>query len=360
MTELPILYKYTTTGKIQQWQIICPPNENYYYTVEGIKDGKLTVSDPTYCLGKNIGKSNETSDEQQAQNEALAKWEKKVRSGYNKVLTNEKKFFEPMLAHEFSKYSKLLFTVRTFIQPKLDGVRCYMNGSQLTSRNGTEIVSCPHLNLMFGLDGELYNHDLHDDFNKIISLTRKIKPTQEEIQEAAEKVQFWAYDYPTLSHHVFSKRYNLLTRLIQEDDFGGRIKLVPTYEIKSMEELQEHHAKFISEGYEGSIIRMDLGPYENKRSKQLLKYKDFQDAEFKIVDITPGLGNRGNVAGRLICELPNGKTFGCSMTGTLEFMERVLHDKDKIIGLEATVKFFEYTPDLVPRFPVLKNIIGYV
>lgn len=357
---LPILYKYTTRGQVQQWQIVCPPYENYYYTIEGIKDGKLTTSEPTYCSGKNIGKSNETSDEQQTENEALAKWEKKVRSGYNEVLTKEKKFFEPMLAHEFSKYSKLLFTVRTFIQPKLDGVRCYMNGNQLMSRKGTKIVSCPHLNLMFGLDGELYNHDLHDDFNKIISLTRKTKPTQEEIQEAAEKVQFWAYDYPELSHHVFSERYALLTRLIQENDFGGKIKLVPTYEIKSMEELHEYHAKFIAEGYEGSIIRLDLGPYENKRSKQLLKYKDFQDREWEIIDVLEGQGNRAGCANMLVIRLESGVICKPTMTGTEEFMRRVLRDKDIVIGKQATIKFFGYTEDGSLRFCTVKNIIDYM
>lgn len=358
--QLPTLHKYTTRGQVQQWQIICPPYENYYYTIEGIKDGKLTTSEPTYCSGKNIGKSNETSDEQQTENEALAKWEKKVRSGYNEVLTKEKKFFEPMLAHEFSKYSKLLFTVRTFIQPKLDGVRCYMNGNQLMSRKGTEIVSCPHLNLMFGLDGELYNHDLHDDFNKIISLTRKTKPTQEEIQEAAEKVQFWAYDYPELSHHIFSERYGLLTRLIQENDFGGKIKLVPTYEIKSMEELHEYHAKFIADGYEGSIIRLDLGPYENKRSKQLLKYKDFQDGEWEIIDVLEGQGNRAGCANMLVIRLESGVICKPTMTGTEEFMRRVLRDKDIVIGKQATIKFFGYTEDGSLRFCTVKNIIDYM
>lgn len=355
----PKLYKYTTRGQVQEWEIICPDGENYYYTIEGIQNGKLTTSEPTYCSGKNIGKSNETTDEEQAQLEAKAKWEKKLRSGYNEVLTKEKKFFEPMLAFEYSKYSKLLFTVPTFIQPKLDGVRCYMTQESLMSRKGTEIVSCPHLKLMSGLDGELYNHDLKHDFNKIISLTRKTKPTPDEIQEASEKVQFWAYDYPELSTHVFSQRYALLERLIQENDFGGKIKLVPTYEIKSLDDMKKYHEQFISEGYEGSIIRMDLGGYENKRSKQLLKYKDWQDAEWEILDISEGEGNRAGCANTLTI-MVNG-TVECkpTMTGTEEYMRAVWRDRDKIIGKQATIKYFGFTPDGSLRFPTVKTIIDY-
>ena len=353
---LPKLFKYTSLGQIQSWEIIVEGDG--YYTREGINT--ISESEMTYCKGKNLGKSNQTSDAQQAQLEARAKWEKKIKSGYNEVLTKEKKFFEPMLAHEFSKYSKLLFTVRTFIQPKLDGVRCYMTEKSLMSRKGTEIVSCPHLKLMQGLDGELYNHDLHDDFNKIISLTRKTKPTPEEIQEASGKVQFWAYDYPEYGQLVFSERYEILKQVLSGVAYHDRIKLVPTYEIKSMEELKMYHEKFISEGYEGSIIRLDLGGYENKRSKQLLKYKDWQDAEFKIIDVLEGKGNRSGCANMLTVQLPNGVTCDPTMTGTEDFMRAVWKDRDKIIGKEATIKYFGYTPDGSLRFCTVKTIINYI
>ena len=107
------------------------------------------------------------------------------------------------------------------------------------------------------------------------------------------------------------------------------------------------------------MIRLDLGPYENKRSKQLLKYKNFKDAEFVILDVEEGLGNRSGMAGKLICLLPNGNKVGVSMTGTQEFMTQVLKDKDRVIGKQATVKFFDWTPDGSLRFPTLKHIIGY-
>ena len=356
---LPILYKYTTRGQVQQWQIICPPNENYYYTIEGISGGKLTTSDPTYCVGKNVGKSNETSDEQQAKNEALAKWEKKISSGYNEVLTKEKKFFEPMLAFELKQYEKLLFTVPTFIQPKLDGVRASQEDGQLDTRAGKPIVSCPHIAKWpyFRLDGELYNHDLKADFNKIISLVRKTKPAPEDIKESEEKIQYWIYDYPFMKDQVFSERYRVLQSVFSK--FPSCFKLVPTYEIKSMEELSVYHEQFISMGYEGSIIRLDLGGYENKRSKQLLKYKDWQDAEWEIIDVLEGTGNRAGCANMLVIKLDSGVICKPTMTGTEEFMRKVWLDKQNVIGKQATIKFFGYTEDGSLRFCTVKHIIGY-
>lgn len=354
--NLPKLYKYTTKGQVQSWEIFVVGPA--YFTREGINT--LTDSELTVCSPKNLGRSNATTAEQQAQLEARAKWEKKVNSGYNEVLTKEKKFFEPMLAFEFSKYEKLMFTVPTFIQPKLDGVRCYLNDKTLMTRAGKPIVSCRHLEwALYGLDGELYNHELKEDFNKIISLVRKTKPELEDLAESEKLIQYWVYDYPYMADKVFSKRYEAL-----KNDFklfpGNLFKLVPTYEIKSKEEMLKYHEQFISEGYEGSIIRMDLGGYENKRSKQLLKYKDWQDAEWKIIDVLEGQGNRSGCANMLVIEVSKGVICKPTMTGTEEYMQAVWRDRASIIGKEATIKFFGYTPDGSLRFPTVKTIIDYI
>lgn len=358
---LPILYKYTSKGQAQQWEIKVYADS--FYTIEGIVGGKLTTSDPTICTGKNIGKANETTAEEQAILEAKSRWQKKLDKGYNEVLTEEKRFFEPMLAFEFSKYEDLLFTVPTYVQPKLDGMRSIKDG-KLTSRNGKEIVSCPHLE---GdgpkLDGELYNHDLKDDFNKIMSLVKKTKPTPEDLLESKEKVKYWVYDFPD---HVgpFSQRYMALQLELSKLEYSESFVVVPTYRVETMDQVIELHASFIEQGFEGSIIRMDLGNYENKRSKQLLKYKDFMDAEFEIYDVKPGLGNRSDCAATLsivVYETSPTTGVGCSvtMTGTQDFMRKVLRDKEQIIGKKCTAKFFGYTKDGSLRFPTLKHIHDY-
>lgn len=357
MTEFKTLYKNTSLGQLQSWQIVVEGNT--YYTIEGIN--QLSQSKPTACVGKNIGKISETTPEQQALLEARSLYQKKLDKGYSEDTPQATKFFEPMLAFEREKYEKLLFTVPTYVSRKYDGVRIIVDGDgTLTSRNGKPIVSCPHLSVKgFLLDGEAYNHDYKEDFNKIISLVRKTKPTQEDLEESAEKIEYHVYDYPAIPG-VFSTRYNRLSLDFAQGKFPSYFKLVEAYRVYSLEEIEKYHEQFLSEGFEGTMIRLDLGPYENKRSKQLLKYKNFKDAEFLILDVEEGLGNRSGMAGKLICLLPNGNKVGVSMTGTQEFMAQVLKDKDKVIGKQATVKFFDWTPDKNSlRFPTLKHIIGY-
>jgi len=346
--ESPKLYKYTSKGQVQEWQIVTM--DDTFYTIEGIVGGKLTHSKPTYCKAKNVGRSNATTPAEQAVIEAQAKWQKKVDSGYNEVLTKEKKFFEPMLAHEVSKYEKLLFTVRTFIQPKLDGLRAYNADSKLTSRNGKPYI-IPHLyQNKWELDGELYNHDFYDDFNKIVSLCKKQNPDASELAEQQKNVQFWCYDIPSVKG-PFSKRYEHLKVLAL--GFGPAFKLVPTFEVKNMAEAEKYHIMFFEQGFEGSMFRLDLGDYENKRSKQLLKKKDFIDEEFKIIGAEEGEGGRADTIGFFVLEHdkdPN-KTFKSNVKGNFDFLKQVWKDHKQYIGTMATVKYQNRTPDGIPRFP---------
>ena len=354
--SFPILFKYDTRGRIQQWQIHV--KDDHFWTEEGIKGGAITTSLPTYCKAKNIGRANETTPQEQALAEAQSKWQKKVDKGYNEVLTDKKKFFEPMLAHEVSKYEKLLFTVPTFIQPKLDGLRCISQDNTLMSRNGKPYLACPHLHQdRFTLDGELYNHEFHDDFNKIVSLCKKQKPTAEELKESMQKVQFWAYDMPEIEGE-FSERYKALEKAINElKKAQGKCpyKLVPTYRVHNQADVEKYHEKFLEDGYEGSILRLDLGEYENKRSKQLLKKKDFVDEEFTIVGAEEGEGGRAGTIGYFIMahDKIKDKTFKSNVKGDFEYLADVWKDRKKYIGTKATVKYFNRTPDDVPRFPYI-------
>lgn len=347
VTSLPTLFKYTSKGQVQQWTI--SHQDDYFWTEEGIQGGTLTISKPTYCKAKNVGRANATTPVEQAKAEAKAKWQKKVDGGYNEVLTKDKKFFEPMLAHEVSKYEKLLFTVRTFIQPKLDGLRAISEDNSLNSRNGKP-YNIPHLyQNEFTLDGELYNHEFHDDFNKIVSLCKKQTPDADELKEQEAKVQFWTYDFP--SHKgVFSARYaalkNALTQLKNPS-----YKLVPTYEVKNQADIDKYHDLFLEQGFEGSILRLDLGEYENKRSKQLLKKKDFIDEEFKIIGAMEGEGGRAGTIGYFFVDLGDGKVCKTNVKGNFEYLAEVWKDKEKYIGTKATIKYFNRTPDGSLRFP---------
>lgn len=359
MNSLPILYKYTQKGQVQQWQIHY--EHDSFWTEEGIQGGAITINKPTVCKAKNVGRANATTPEQQAEAEAKAKWQKKVDSGYNEELTAEKKFFEPMLAHNYADHAKKITwgETRVFVQPKLDGLRAINNGRTIMSRNGKEYLSVPHLKHQYSVsfDGELYNHQFKEDFNKIVSLCKKQKPTDEELQESKLFVQHWIYDYPT-HNGSFSERYEALVKWYQDEGhFNKGYIIVPTFEVFSEEEIKDKHAEFIGMGYEGTIVRVDGAPYKNGRSDKLLKFKDFIDEEFEIAEVIEGEGGRTGTVGKFIMKHEDGnRMFGSNVKGTHAYLADLLKNKESLIGRTATVKYFNRTPDGIPRFPFVIKI----
>ncbi len=128
--------------------------------------------------------------------------------------------------------------------------------------------------------------------------------------------------------------------------------LVPTSHIHSDKGLNEMYEVYLEDGYEGQMIRTNSQYDENKRSKTLLKRKDFQDAEYKVIDIEEGNGNRSGTCKHLVCYCPKTeKTFHSNVKGSFEYLKEILDNKEQYIGKEATIKFFQLTPDGIPRFP---------
>lgn len=346
--RFPTLYKINSKGKVQQWEIVV--SNNMFFTTEGDVDGKLTSTLPTVCKAK-----RGTTAEQQALKEAEAKIKAKIGAGYAEKLEDAIVFFQPMLAKKIEDYGDLLFTVPTYIQPKLDGIRCVSEKNTLMSRKGKPFIATPHLQQdRYLLDGELYNHDLREDFNQIVSITRKKKVTVRDLQLSKEQIQFHIYDLP-MHEGVFSDRYKALSILFSKDTYliDKGYRLVPTYAVKDLEELNKYHEQFLSEGYEGSIVRLDLANYENKRTNQLLKKKEWQDEEFIIQDVIEGIGNRTGTVGKLMFKTKEGKEFGANVKGDFDYLRLLFKIKDSLIGIEATVKFFQLTPDGIPRFPLV-------
>ena len=142
-----------------------------------------------------------------------------------------------------------------------------------------------------------------------------------------------------------------LENVIGSLDYRGPLVFVETVYCKSQTELDEMYSVWTELGYEGQMVRVD-GPYENKRSKGLLKRKEFMDSEYLVIDIHEGLGNRTGTAKNLICkDEKSGKTFHSNIKGTFEYLTEILENKDNYIGKYATIKYFELTPDGIPRFP---------
>lgn len=371
MKQLKTLYKRNANGSINQWSIIV--ENNVYWSEYGQVGGVIVKTVPIEASPKNIGKRNETSAEEQAYKEALSIWKlkKKSENFVESIEDVDKKLFEPpMLANKFEGNFNSSF--HKFVQPKLDGIRMNVSFNPITqqieaiSRRNNKFYTVQHIinvlkeffrkNPTIHLDGELYNHKFHDDFNTITSLVKKEKITKENEDEIVKYVRYNIYDCWDESNPnlIFSERLKILDQLSDEPF----IDIVSTYAVKSKEELDDLYNHFVSIGYEGAIIRADK-PYEHKRSKNLLKYKSFYDDEFTVIDICEGKGNWSGVAGYVVIDLGDGKTCKSNIKGDMLYCKELLDNKEKYIGKKATITYFEKTPDGSLRFPYLKTFRDY-
>jgi len=265
---------------------------------------------------------------------------------------------------------------KVFMQPKLDGVRCviqyekHINKSEnrvvAYSRTGKEWKNIDHilfnlkpwfaLNPNVILDGELYNHGLKDDFEKIISLVRRQKPDDIDMLESADLVQFHCYDIIDETK-TFEERMNFITQTVPRNH---TVKHVPTMLVPTESQAKVNHARNLDSGYEGSILRTN-DTYACKRSHNLRKFKDFSDAEATIVGYLDGKGKRTGTLGKFIMQDDEGIEFGCppGKGYTYKDLKIMLDNIGDYIGQRATFTFFERTKAGSYRHPLFKCIRNY-
>ena len=273
--------------------------------------------------------------------------------------------FNVMLAHPYGKKD---FQGDSFIQPKLDGVRCYITKDGAFSRNHKEFKTVDHIKNAFKplfktnpdlvVDGELYNHQFKDNFNKIISLVRKQKPNAQEIDEATRYIQFHWYDYYSEMHNYPFRIRNEIIKIQIDELRSKHIIEVPTHDVSIIESAKLWHEDFLKQGYEGSIVRLNK-PYEQKRSYNLQKFKDFQDSEAKITGWVEGQGKRTGTIGKFLAIDSNGITFGMPVMDDYKIMEKMYDIADWYIGKTATFTYFQRTPAGSYRHPLFKCIRNY-
>ena len=273
---------------------------------------------------------------------------------------------KPMLAHKFDD-SRVDWSLPVYIQPKLDGVRCLFTKHGAFSRTGKQFKNLAHIELALipffkhqpdiVLDGELYNHELRNDFEKIISLVRKQKPTADDRLEAKELVQFHCYDYfDGVRYDSYKTRMqNLVTA-----DLYDKVHYVPARLVDSYNYARDIHATFLSEGYEGSIIRLN-GLYKHGRSYDLMKFKDFSDAEATIVGYELGKGKRTGTLGKFLMMDDEGVQFGCPPGKGYNYkdLSKMLLNINDYIGQRATFTYFQRTQAGSYRHPLFKCIRNY-
>jgi ATP-dependent DNA ligase len=274
---------------------------------------------------------------------------------------------KPMLAHKFDD-SRVDWSKPVYIQPKLDGVRCLFTKDGAYSRTGKKFMNVAHIELALipffkqypdvVLDGELYNHKLKDDFEKIISLVRKQKPTADDRRDAQHLVQFHVYDY--FDGVMYDSYKTRMHQLVNSAIYDVQIKYVPAYLVDSYNYAREMHADFLKQGYEGSIIRLD-GLYKHGRSYDLMKFKDFSDDEATIIGYEAGKGKRTGTLGKFFMMDDEGIEFGCppGKGFTYKDLANILNNIHDYIGKRATFTFFERTKAGNYRHPQYKCIRNY-
>lgn len=376
----PTLYSKNSRGKFNVWNISVKTDNviSYIYTLTKQEGGKETEFVKKITKGKNIGKKNETTHIEQACSEALSKWNlKKDKNGYreNKSDLDSAKKLMPMCAQYFDNRSKHIDYNNAYVQPKLDGVRCVLtknnNDIKMFSKNGLEFFNLDHIkndviklskyipnNIV--LDGELYTENF--PFNKINGYVRRKKDSDNLKEEDIQKIlsiQFHIFDCFDLEYNewTFDERYQYLQQLFKKyrkkiKNNNATLQLVFTQKINNEDDVFSVNGTFISQGFEGIMIRNGNGFYKNSktRSNDLQKYKLFKDEEFKIVDVSEGMGKDEGTA-IFTCEAKGG-LFNVRPKGTLEERQEYFENKNYYIGKMLTVRFQEYSEEDIPRFPV--------
>ena len=286
---------------------------------------------------------------------------------------------KPMLAYPVSD-KPINYDDKVFMQPKLDGVRCVIQYEDMPttthfqlenkrvkaySRTGKEWKNIDHilfnlepwfkLNPNVILDGELYNHSLKDNFEKIISLVRKTKPTNEDRLEAAQYTEFHCYDIID-EKLPFEQRIEFATTALML--LGNSIHTVDTMLVPTESQGKVNHARNLDSGYEGSILRTN-DTYQCKRSHSLRKFKDFSDDEAIIIDFVEGKGKRKGTIGKFMAVDADGNEFGMPVMDKFDYLQKNFKKMQKWVGKTATFTYFERTNAGSYRHPLFKCIRDY-
>ena len=369
------LFKRTSTGAVQTWQIRVEPNDDGTATIittHGQVDGAMQEGRDVVREGKNPGKKNATTALQQAIKEAESKWTRqRDRNHYGLTVaeSENKKLVAPMLAQSLTD-SKGVLTgyaericwgdqAHLHVQPKFDGHRCLAirgeNEIKLYTRKGVEVVTCGHVieqlkqimpaNTTY--DGELYTHGV--EVTTIGGYIKKAQP-------GTENLCFMMYDI--VADLPFSDRIALLVNSLR-NGYGTHLHLARTQSVLTFDAMMEFQSACIENGYEGAMLRHGTLGYEpGSRSAGLLKVKTFVDAEFVIVGCKQG---RGKFEGAAIfeCVTAAGHKFDVTAPGDMPTKQAYWQNHQQYIGKRLTVKYAQMTEtaEPVPFHPVAKGIM---
>jgi DNA ligase 1 len=383
---MTVLYKMNKSGTISWWEIESSisdqeqPETNHGYRTWWGNDHKARTrqTENTQFTYQANRITMSVSEQIEAQISEMI-----VRKGYSRDIPTTSPEL-PMLAQTWASFvekansegSKVEHFDSFYYQPKLDGIRCIATPNTLYSRRNLPFTSVPHIELALStlkddpefaaikLDGELYYHGADLQY----------------IQSIVSKKQFDPFMYKEISYQVFDivdteltfeQRHVKLTKVIDRlaelwkytnfpDNMHRHItpdcpvQLVDTAflsepTINAATIIQRMNTELVNFGYEGLIIRNPQGMYQpNYRSFDLIKYKEFADAEFLILDVVEAK----NKLGTFLCQTMAGKRFKVAPAWTSERKRQILRYKDNYVGRLLTVKYEKLSNDGIPLKPI--------
>jgi DNA ligase-1 len=319
-----------------------------------VKDGgtsKPVVSAPSLVKAKNVGKTNETNVFDQAMAEIIATMKTKMDKGYHEEGVERNIRPLPMLCLKLQD-AKHRLTGGLVVQPKLDGMRGIYDGTVMWSRSGKDLLPEIYAHLQidtqgYMLDGELIMPMDKYTFQDTMKMCKKFRP------ELTPLLEYHVFDIVDPTGKMdYATRHMLLSGIIY-DNKNPKIKQVATYNVRDLDEAMKYQERFVTQGYEGLIIRMLEGKYKSGdtgKSHEIQKFKYFFDDEYKVVDIEDGRGKNDGLA-KFVCETSTGSVFRVDFNGTEEVRREMFENRDKYIGQMLTVKYQCFTDDgVTPKF----------
>lgn len=369
------LYTIDSKSKVRVWYVKSDliPNENNEIILEivhGVFNGKLQSKFRVVSSGKNIGKSNETSLEEQAISEINSLYEKQFKLSYYENIEDFVVAKKPNLAYTLESKQHTLDFVNNlyYLSPKYDGIRCFIivddkGVASFYSRTLKKFIYFSRiissiLNLKNNsiYDGELYNPNL--PFNIISSIVNKSTYVEIELEDekvTTSDIKFYCYDWIDLKDEskTYVKRFEENEDILSNDAF---IKVV-NKPVKSLEEIIEYSKDLIALGFEGGMVRNGNAAYEfDTRTVNLLKVKFMLDTEFLILNIYPALNDPEKVMFTLenkFTQASGYNTFECVLKGSKKDNLKILEDKENYIKKRwLKVKYQTLSSYNVPLFPV--------
>lgn len=292
----------------------------------------------------------------------------------------KKNTFKPMLSATCEDITTLKYPV--LVSPKLDGIRCVIRNGAAYSRNlkliPNDYIQSKLKGLPDGLDGELIvGSPTGDDvWNRSQSGVMS--------SDGEPEFTYWVFDASDMVG-PFSARYSRLHEWFKGEEANKNVSVVPHHQAHIPEFLAKLEDKWVSDGYEGVMVRDPNGKYKFGRSTVkeggLLKIKRWHDAEAIVVDMverqhngneatkdelgrTKRSSTKANKTGRgdmgtLVCQgVFDGKFDGPVKfeigTGFTDEQRKAMWEKP-VIGSVVTFKYQSLSPGGTPRFPVFKG-----